>query len=182
MTTTTTGMTAEEFLRGEERWYSQLIDGEVVVEQPNVRHQRIGFFLSRRFQDWAETDAGFGEVFVPINVRLATREVYGPDVSWVADPSRLELWGLDGPPDLAVEVRSPTTWRFDVGTKKRVYEERGLPELWLVDTEADVVLVFRRSAPDIAVFDVELELTEGDELTSPLLPGFALGVAELFAR
>ncbi len=181
-TTATTGMTAEEFLRGEERHHSELIDGEVVVEEPNIRHQRIGSFLWRRLQEWAESDVGSGEAFTPINVRLATRQVYGPDVSWVADPSRLELWGSDGPVDLAVEVRSPSTWRFDVGTKKRVYEERGLAELWLVDTEADVVLVFRRSAPDVAVFDVELELAEGDELTTPLLPGFTLAVEDLFDR
>lgn len=181
-TTTATGMTADEFLRGEAQHHSELIDGEVVVEQPHVRHQRISRFVTRRFEDWTESDLGFGEAFMPINVRLATRQVYGPDMSWVADPSRLELWGSDGPVDLAVEVRSPSTWHFDVGTKKRVYEEQSLPELWLVDTEADVVLVFRRSSPEVAVFDVELELAEGDELTSPLLPGFTLAVAELFAR
>lgn len=79
-------------------------------------------------------------------------------------------------------MRSPSTWRLDVGTKKRVYEESALPELWLVDTEADVVLVFRRSSPHAATFDVELELAEGDDLTSPLLPGFAVGIAELFGR
>lgn len=38
------------------------------------------------------------------------------------------------PPQLAVEVRSESTWRFDVGPKKRVYEEAGLGEQWLVDT------------------------------------------------
>jgi Uma2 family endonuclease len=103
-------------------------------------------------------------------------------VSWVADASRVQPWGIDGPPDLAVAVRSPSTWRLDVGTKKRVYEERGLTELWLVDTEADVVLVFRRSSADAPVFDVALEFTRGETLTSPLLEGFALAVDDLFGR
>lgn len=58
MTTTTTGMTAEEFLRGEAQHHSELIDGEVVVEQPNVRHQRISRFVTRRFEDWTESDLG----------------------------------------------------------------------------------------------------------------------------
>ena len=48
-------------------------------------------------------------------------------------------------PDLAVEVRSPSTWRYDVGAKKDGYERHGLPELWLVDTEARSVLVYRRA-------------------------------------
>ena len=43
-------------------------------------------------------------------------------------------------PDIAVEVRSPSTWRYDIGAKKSGYERRGLPELWLVDTRADEVL------------------------------------------
>jgi Uma2 family endonuclease len=52
---------------------------------------------------------------------------------------------------------------------------------WLVDTAADVVLVFRRSAPGAPDFDVSEELDTDATLTSPLLPGFALPVAEVFA-
>jgi hypothetical protein len=57
-------------------------------------------------------------------------------------------------PDLAREVRSASTWRYDIGAKKAAYERARLPELWLVDTAADVVLVFRRSTPKIETFDV----------------------------
>lgn len=80
------------------------------------------------------------------------------------------------------EVRSPSTWRYDIGVKRSRYES--LPEvgeLWLVDTPARAVIVCRRSAPDVAAFDVSLELSDTDELTSPLLPGFALRVAAVFA-
>ncbi len=57
----------------------------------------------------------------------------------------------------------------------------GLPELWLVDTEAAEILVFRRSSADPAEFDVAVELALSDHLTSPRLGGFSLGLAELFA-
>jgi len=85
-------------------------------------------------------------------------------------------------PDLAVEVRSPSTWRYDIGAKKAGYERRGLRELWLVDTAADAVLIFRRSEPGAPGFDTALELDRDQELTSPLLPGFALALAELFPQ
>jgi len=52
--------------------------------------------------------------------------------------------------------------------------------LWLVDTAADEVIVFRRSQPKAPACDVSLELARGDALTSPLLPGFALALDELF--
>jgi Uma2 family endonuclease len=53
--------------------------------------------------------------------------------------------------------------------------------LWLVDIDAAVVLVFRRSQPAGGTFDVSLELARGGALASPLLPGFARAVDELFA-
>ena len=77
-------------------------------------------------------------------------------------------------------MRSPSTWRFDIGRKKDNYERHGVGELWLVDTAADVVFVFRRSQPDAPRFDVSLDVSPGETLTSPLLPGFALAVDEIF--
>jgi Uma2 family endonuclease len=62
--------------------------------------------------------------------------------------------------------------------KKAAYEREGLRELWLVDTDAKVVLVFRRSAPGVGSFDVALEID--DSLTSPQLDGFELPLVELF--
>jgi Uma2 family endonuclease len=93
-----------------------------------------------------------------------------------------EYLAWDGPrgTNLVVEIRSPSPWRYDVGAKKTAYERHGLPELWLVDTAASEILVFRRSTPQAAVYDVSLELAAGDTLASPLLPGFALPVADIF--
>ncbi|MGI8983426.1 MAG: hypothetical protein ACR2HM_02645 [Acidimicrobiales bacterium] len=51
-----------------------------------------------------------------------------------------------------------------------------------MDTAADVVLVYRRSGSQAPVFDVELEFGAGDSLTTPLIPGFVLEVADLFDR
>jgi Uma2 family endonuclease len=83
-------------------------------------------------------------------------------------------------PDLAVEVRSPSSWRRDVRVKKPNYERHGAVELWLVDTTSQIVFVHRRSAPQAPRFDVAPERRVGDPLTSPLLPGFQLAVGEIF--
>jgi Uma2 family endonuclease len=83
-------------------------------------------------------------------------------------------------PDLAIEIRSPSTWRYDVGIKKSTYEREGLPELWLVDTEERSVLVFRRSTESATSFDVALELDGDASLDSPLLPGFGVAVDSIF--
>lgn len=67
-----------------------------------------------------------------------------------------------------------------MGPKLRRYEAAGTAELWLVDPPAWTVLVFRRDGgPGTAGFGTALEVAGGD-LTSPLLPGFALPVTGLF--
>ncbi len=176
-------MTAQEYMAlPEERW-AQLVEGELVVSQARKLHQKLLGDLYVTLRAWTGAGDGRGEAVLPIDVSLDDVNVYAPDVLWYRS-------GRDLPPpdvrpqplpDIAVEIRSPSTWRYDVGAKKAAYERHGLPELWLVDTAASEILVFRRSTPRAAVFDVSLELAAGDTLTSPLLPGFALPVADVFA-
>ncbi len=72
------------------------------------------------------------------------------------------------------KIRSPSTWRYDIGAKKTGYERVGLPELWLIDTDGIAIIVFRRSTPTCPTFDVALEFDRQEMLTSPLLPGLQL--------
>lgn len=178
-------MTADEFLALDEDpsgRTSQLIAGEVVMNEPMPLHQRVARDLIVALVVWTRVEPGRGEVLLPVDVRLDERNVYGPDVLWYAEgraPGRDA--GRPSPiPDVAVEVRSPSTWRCDRKIKKPTYERRGLPELWLVDTLAQVVLVHRRSTPAATTFDVEVAISRGQSLTSPLLPGFELALDDLF--
>ena len=175
MALTSSRLTAEEYFAlppTEKR--TQLIDGEIVVTEPSVRHQRITGEIYRLIAAWLRDHPGHGEAGIPVDVHLDERNVYAPDVWWVPEAARpaRDAKRVVGPPALAIEVRSPWTWRHDVGTKKRTYERRGLAELWLVDTESDTVLVYRRSSPEAAEFDVELELGAGESLTSPSCPAW----------
>ncbi|MGI9119218.1 MAG: Uma2 family endonuclease [Acidimicrobiales bacterium] len=178
-------ITAEEyFALPPDESFTQLIDGEIVVNQPAMRHQLIAGWLYHRLQLWVEAAPARGLACMPVDVVLDQGNVFAPDAWWVAEVHRPERGArrLVGPPDLAVEVRSPSTWRYDVGAKKANYERSGLPELWLVDPEAEVVLVHRRSTRESPVFDVSLDLGVGDELTSPLLAGFTVAVSQIFDR
>ena len=178
-------MTAQEFLaQGFDGVRSELVAGEVVVPEPTLTHQRVLRNVWRVLDAWTLAAPGRGEVTFPIDVLIDEHNVFGPDLLWYTEgrsPSRPEERPYPMP-DLAVEVRSPSTWRYDIGAKKSGYERNGLPELWLVDTSADEIIVFRRSSPKAASFDVALELGHGDALTSPLLPGFTLALASLFER
>ncbi len=184
--TLTTTTTADEFLAlGETDEHMELIEGEIVIMSiPRKRHQAITLHIVVQLTLWCEAAAGRGTASIELDHRLDGRNVFAPDALWVCD----ERWPAEdvshlvGPPDIAVEVRSESTWRYDVGKKMTVYERNGLPELWLVDTAANSVLVYRRSTATTDEFDIALELRGGDVLSSPQLPDFELDIARLFDR
>ena len=179
-------VTADNFLQFPDDFppHSQLVQGQVVVNEANLQHQRIRDFLHVAIARWCGAGMARGEVFSPVDVPINDWNVYAPDVSWYRESRRPAKGALhvDGLPDLAIEVRSPSTWRYDVGVKRGSYERAGLAELWLVDTDSHSVLVYRRSAADLGEFDVSLELGAGAVLTSPLLPGLVVEIDELFDR
>ncbi len=184
--TATAEMTAAEFLalglteRPSVR--QELINGEVVVSEATLKHNRSQTSIVGTLWQWTHATPERGQAGVPLDVYLDERNVHVPDVVWYRHG---RVPPIDDPPpypvpDLAVEVRSPSTWRYDIGVKKANYERYGVAELWLVDTAADVLLVFRRSQPKAPTFDVSRELTADDTLTSPLLPGFELPASRVF--
>jgi len=181
--TVTRPISAEEYLAtGDEERRTELIDGEVVTIEPDWTHQRTAFRIAYALETWIREAPGRGAVSIPLDVLIDDRNVFAPDLLWYAEgrvpaPRSTRPYAI---PEIAVEVRS-STWRFNLGRKKDHYERRGLNELWLVDTAADTVLIFRRSKAGGSGLDVALELGRGEELRSPQLPGFSLALDELFA-
>lgn len=177
-----TAIGADEYLSGPWQRGSQLVDGEVVVTDPRLRHQELVARVLEALRSWCRSEAGRGLAGIGGNWVLGPGDVYCPDVWWVADAGRLDLDAAsnDGGPDLAVEVRSPSTWHLDIGRKRSLYEGAGVAELWLVDTPAAAVIVARRSERRAATFDESAEHGPGTTLASPLLEGFELAVDALF--
>ena len=101
-----------------------------------------------------------------------------PDLSFVrADrvpPRDEQIKFFRFPPDLAVEVLSPSNRRVDIDRKIAIYREAGVPLVWLVDPFKQTVEIFTPTA--------ERTLTVADTLDGGnVLPGFRLPLAELFA-
>jgi Uma2 family endonuclease len=176
-------MTAEQYfavtVEGDRK---QLVDGAIVVNEPKPIHSVLQGRLHVALSHWVEAGQGRGLVLLPTDVVVDEYNVYGPDLLWIAEHHRPRdlRERLARLPDLCVEIRSQSTWRYDLGAKKSAYETAGLPELWLVDDIAETVLLFRRSRPQAASYDVALELGRGETLTSPHLAGFELALDDLF--
>jgi Uma2 family endonuclease len=178
-------LTADEYIAtGEtrQRW-TQLINGEVIVNSPTIRHQKIVRFIEFALESWTRLQPGRGMSLGQVDAKIDASNVLAPDVVWASE-GRIPADGthLDFVPELVVEVRSPSTWRNDTTVKFQKYEAAGVNELWMVDTASNTVFVYRRSAPSSNTFDVALALESGDTLTSQLLEDFAIDVTTLFDR
>jgi len=111
----------------------ELSDGKVMLhEMPTPRHQ--------------------GQVYVaPMPVRLRPGKMREPDVTFFQSEhmDRVHDQYTD-PPDLVVEVLSPSTRTVDEVEKLSEYAAAGIPEYWVVDAEAGVVDVFVLAEDDYA--------------------------------
>jgi Uma2 family endonuclease len=183
VTVTSERLTLDEFLARDFPPRTQLVNGEVVVNPPRMRHDRVAFHLAHRLAEWVEHQ-GSGEAGTALGWTADDQSYFVPDAWWIRDAQRVAGNALftAGYPDIVIEVRSPSTWRYDLGPKRRAYERARVAELWFVDLDSETVIVNRRSKPDAPEFDVLLELGRGEALVSPLLRRFALTIDELFDR
>ncbi|MGH2706214.1 MAG: Uma2 family endonuclease [Actinomycetota bacterium] len=156
----------------------ELIGGELIMTAAaSYRHQKAAFKIARRLDDFCE--AYGGEMLdAPFAVYFSDTDVVEPDVIYVRPENlgRIEERRLVGPPDVAVEVSSPSMRQIDVSRKLRLYEANGVPEYWYVNLEADRVEVHRLGDQG---YGLPALYGRGDVLESPLLPGLAIAVGEI---
>jgi Uma2 family endonuclease len=176
-----THLTAEDYrLTPEGPPWLQLIEGELVQEpSPNSSHQLVHADLYRILasQVW-EQRLGL-VIAAPMDVWLDNENVLQPDLLYV---SRRRAGivaddGVHGPPDLVVEILSPSSGSRDLIQKRRIYARSGVEEYWLVDPRSRQVTVFRFAETGESPIRIA---APGEQLASPLFPGFSIDVGSIF--
>jgi Uma2 family endonuclease len=164
----------------EEDVKAELLDGVMVVHSPEkTRHEQEFRFLFVLMNLFAYAHH-WGEVLGSMaTVHLGECRKVKPDIAAV----RLERVhiitedAIEGVPDLVLEIVSESTRRYDFGEKRKVYEEAGVPEIWLVDFERKVVMVVRRVGRRY-----RSEAKSGGILRSQVMKGFWLRVEWLWQK
>lgn len=117
-------------------------------------------------------------------IRFKLDLVRMPDVSFIRwdsvdDPAEIENPAgafLEYPPDLAVEVLSPSNTRTEMAVKLGEYAKAGVKLVWYVDPERKEVDVYPKGIEKRKkTFTLADTLDGGD-----VLPGFTLPVAKIF--
>ena len=154
----------------------EIIDGVLYVSPlARLRHQRVVIKFGRRLGEWEDVHGG--QVYPGLNVDLPSGSHLEPDAVFLAPGNEVydDALGITDAPDVAVEVSSPSTRRYDLGDKREEYARHGVGEFWFADLDEDAVLVFPGGRGEPRRFE------RGDVLTSDLLPGLELDVDDLLA-
>lgn len=116
---------------------AEFINGEVIVHSPvKFIHNRVTRRILRILEKL--NDKLGGEIGVEKLMIQTTRNNYEPDLVWFGrDKARRIIpdQRVFPPPDLVVEVLSPSTAPMDRGVKFVDYEAHGVGEYWIVDPE-----------------------------------------------
>ncbi len=170
---------AAYFALPETNYIVELSEGRLLVhEMPGLEHQRVVGDLVFALGKWTRA-RGDGEVFhAPMSIRLWEGKIREPDITFYAAGSedRYHVQYAD-PPDLAVEVLSPSTRRIDREEKAAEYAEAGVTEYWIVDPEGRAIEVLTGAGPE--GYTSRRQFGPGDEVTSTVLPGLVVAVATL---
>jgi Uma2 family endonuclease len=161
----------------------ELIDGEhYVTPSPNTKHQTVSINLTVLIGSWLELHP-IGRLFhAPFDVVFSRFDVVEPDLLYLSNARAAEAltpMHVRGVPELVIEIGSPSTRKRDETLKRRLYEQSGVSEYWVIDPELDAIRVYRREGDGFRRV-VELSAPASDVLTTTLLPGLEIPLSRVF--
>lgn len=169
-------MTADQYLALDDDGFRyNLVNGIVIMSpRPSYGHQDVASYLTLVMRRHA-AERKLGKVIAEVDIRFASDLVYAPDIVFYA-ASRVPPKGrpIDTPPDMIVEVLSPSNRPFDLTTKREDYERFGVREYWAIDPDTLAVHCWRLEAGKFVSAPVS-----GESVPSAVLTGFVLDLADL---
>lgn len=175
--------TVDDYLMlGEMKTPCQLINGELILSpSPTPNHQRISRIVFSKLFTVAENEKA-GEVFyAPIDLYIDSKNVFQPDIVFIASKNSRIITerGIEGTPDLIVEIISPSNIFSDRNRKKRTYQQIGVQEYWIIDPANKTLEIYHKDQADKDT--PLLYLVEEGVITSTCLPGLSFNLKEIFS-
>lgn len=160
----------------------EVIFGELhVMPPPSVWHQ---LYLSRLHFAIGQVvyKDSLGELLeAPTGVALDEAIGVEPDLLFVRK-DRFGIFsqrGVEGPPDLVVEVLSPSTRRYDRGVKMRGYAAGRVPNYWIMDPDAPSLETYRLGEQG---YELTGRYGPGDIFRPELFPGLEIDLDRIWSQ
>ena len=164
---------------------AELVDGRIIPQMPSGDiPSEVAFEIAVSLREYAR-NRGVGVAYADgvgyaLRPPLANgRQSFSPDASYYVGP-RNRMRFLEGPPTLAVEVRSENDYGDAadeaIAAKRADYFEAGTLVVWDVDPLAGTVTVWKAESPEASITFGPGEVAEAE----PSAPGWRLAIDDLF--
>lgn len=158
----------------------EIYEGEIeMTPAPSTRHQLVLLNLTHLLHSFLTTHRMGVLFFAPTDLILSDLTVIQPDLLVVLNDRRhlITERGIEGPPNLVVEVLSPATASRDRGIKMQLYARYGVPHCWLADPDSQTLEAYQLEESGYRLVGT---LRGSGTFTSPLFPGFSLSGSALW--
>ena len=155
----------------------ETVHGELLVTPaPRAWHQEVVDRVRDALKAHLSRHVGWHLFSAPADISPAADVLVQPDLFVVPiQEARTLDWAQLRHLELVVEVLSPSTTRADRFTKRRLYQEMGVPTYWIVDPDEHLVEVW---TPDAEMPQVERERVTWRPAGAP--DSLVLSLQELF--
>lgn len=139
--------TYEDYVRLPDSPYrEEVLGGELTVgPSPSFAHQAVSTRLVSVLGPHV-LEGDLGELcHAPTDVVLSDDTVVVPDLAFVSRAREriIRTAGIFGPPDLIIEILSPSAPERDTEVKRRIYAQHGVQHYWIVDPQKRRIRVLR---------------------------------------
>jgi Uma2 family endonuclease len=172
---------------------AEIINGNLYMMSPPLTiHQEVSGRLYNRFANFLEGKP-CRVFYAPFGVRLFPREglsddtLVEPDIVVVCDSNKIDERGCNGPPDLVIEIVSPSNSRRDRLLKFNLYLKAKVREYWIVypDFKEIDVHILDEDRYTTGIYGInEPDTKEGEKaeevIPVTVLPGLKIDVKDIF--
>ncbi|ASN04830.1 Uma2 family endonuclease [Virgibacillus necropolis] len=172
------GLTYDDYASIDDGNYYELAGGklEMMSPAPSVNHQLVVYEIQKNIARSCESD--YLILFAPVDVILSNTEVRQPDLVLV-NRKRLDILsnrGIEGAPDLVVEILSPSTLKRDKIDKLKSYAKSQIPEYWIVEPVSGILEEYILHTEHYELFNV---FQNNEQVTSPQIPCISFTMSEV---
>src|SRR5690625_1535069 len=144
----------------------ELVQGqlELMSPSPSTVHQLLVSEIYELISLSCKSD--YFIFFAPIDVILSSTDVRQPDIVLV-NRQRIDILtnrGIEGSPDLVVEILSPSSLKRDKVDKLKTYAHYNIPEYWIVDPTSEILEQYVLTKDHYEIINV---FQEDDQINSP---------------
>lgn len=162
------GLTYEDYANLDDENRYELVQGqlELMSPSPSTIHQMISFELQKNIANHCEQD--YFIFYAPIDVILSPIEVRQPDIVLVSR-KRINIItnrGIEGNPDLVIEILSPSSLKRDKIDKLKTYAQFSIPEYWIVEPNSNMLEQYLLTKGRYEIINV---FKDDEQLSSPTI-------------